>query len=477
MEKELTIKIDSGPLKEMQELLSQINASLQDTQSRAEKGISIAANVATILDFAKSFSLIENVTYKLRKQFNKLPEVFKSACNTIDKEAHTLGDSIETTAKRASKNKFTIGGLAAVAGVVTTIVSGLANLLSSNESLGERMGEIWTGISEALSPVTEVVNGLLDSFMNMGENAGSLLEGALEIIGNAATFIADTITQIVAFFQEHRETIVQIIDSVWETICTVVESVREIFAVLFEALSEFFAEHGAEIMAAIQTVWEYISGIIEGAVDVISGVFDVIVGIFTGNGERILDGFAGIWKGIRNIFGGVLDFFSGIWQGVVNLFGRIGTAVGDAIGGAFRAVVNTIIGFAENTINGFIRALNLAIGIINLIPGVEIKRIKLLNIPKLAAGGVVDAGQLFIAREAGPELVGAYGPKTAVMNNDQIVESVARGVYNAVKSAMNGGGSYTFNINTHLDGREIGRQVIKYHNGVVKQTGTSPLLI
>ena len=477
MEKELTIKIDSGPLKEMQELLSQINASLQDTQSRAEKGISIAANVATILEFTSSLSLIENVVDRLRKQFEKLPEIFRSACNTMDRHAHTLGDSIETTAKRASRNRFTIGGLAAVAGVVTTIVSGLANLLSSNESLSERMGEIWAGISEALSPVTEVVNGLLDSFMNMGENAGSLLEGALEIIGNAATFIADTITQIVAFFQEHRETIVQIIDSVWETICTVVESVREIFAVLFEALSEFFAEHGAEIMAAIQTVWEYISGIIEGAVDVISGVFDVIVGIFTGNGERIMNGFAGIWKGIRNIFGGVLDFFSGIWQGVVNLFGRIGTAVGDAIGGAFRAVVNTIIGFAENTINGFIRALNLAIGIINLIPGVEIRRIQLLNIPRLAAGGIVDAGQLFIAREAGPELVGAYGPKTAVMNNDQIVESVSRGVYSAVKSAMNGGGSYTFNINTHLDGREIGRQVIKYHNGVVKQTGTSPLLI
>lgn len=54
------------------------------------------------------------------------------------------------------------------------------------------------------------------------------------------------------------------------------------------------------------------------------------------------------------------------------------------------------------------------------------------------AGGVNSAptGQLFIAREAGPELVGSLGNHTAVMNNDQIVSSVASGVYTAVRSAM-----------------------------------------
>lgn len=48
-----------------------------------------------------------------------------------------------------------------------------------------------------------------------------------------------------------------------------------------------------------------------------------------------------------------------------------------------------------------------------------------------AQGGFVDEGQMFIAREAGPELVGTIGGHTAVANNDQIVSAVASGVASA----------------------------------------------
>ena len=51
--------------------------------------------------------------------------------------------------------------------------------------------------------------------------------------------------------------------------------------------------------------------------------------------------------------------------------------------------------------------------------------------PTYAEGGFVDAGQMFIANEAGPELVGRIGRRTAVANGDQIVESVAFGVSEA----------------------------------------------
>ena len=159
-------------------------------------------------------------------------------------------------------------------------------------------------------------------------------------------------------------------------------------------------------------------------------------------------------------------------------FTNIGTSIGNAIGGAFKKVVNSIIGFAQNTINGFISAINSAIKLINKIPGVSIGLISKLSIPRLAAGGLVDAGQMFVAREAGPELVGSFGSRAAVMNNDQIVTSVSKGVYEAVRAAMSGSdGSYTFQIVNKLDGKEIGRQVVNYHNGIVKQTGTSPLLV
>jgi len=54
------------------------------------------------------------------------------------------------------------------------------------------------------------------------------------------------------------------------------------------------------------------------------------------------------------------------------------------------------------------------------------------NIAKYAQGGLPTSAQLFMAREAGPELVGTIGTHTAVMNNDQIVASVASGVATAV---------------------------------------------
>ena len=53
-----------------------------------------------------------------------------------------------------------------------------------------------------------------------------------------------------------------------------------------------------------------------------------------------------------------------------------------------------------------------------------------------AMGGFPADGEIFIANEAGPELVGSIGNRTAVVNNDQIVDSVSQGVYQAVVSAM-----------------------------------------
>lgn len=53
-------------------------------------------------------------------------------------------------------------------------------------------------------------------------------------------------------------------------------------------------------------------------------------------------------------------------------------------------------------------------------------------IERYASGGAPGGGQLFVAREAGPELVGTLGGHTAVMNNDQIVASVSAGVARAI---------------------------------------------
>lgn len=95
-----------------------------------------------------------------------------------------------------------------------------------------------------------------------------------------------------------------------------------------------------------------------------------------------------------------------------------------------------------------------------------------------ATGGFPDTGQMFIAREAGPELVGRIGRRTAVANNDQIVQGIASAVRSAMVGANspNGGGTTRITVQNVLNGRAIGESVIEYHNGKVKQTGHSPLL-
>lgn len=90
-----------------------------------------------------------------------------------------------------------------------------------------------------------------------------------------------------------------------------------------------------------------------------------------------------------------------------------------------------------------------------------------------AIGGMPDEGELFVAREAGPELVGRYGGHTAVMNNTQIVSAVSDGVYRAVSSAMahtqrSGNADRPIQNHIYLDRKEITSQIEKQQsaNGV-----------
>ena len=98
-----------------------------------------------------------------------------------------------------------------------------------------------------------------------------------------------------------------------------------------------------------------------------------------------------------------------------------------------------------------------------------------------ASGGAFSTGQMFIAREAGPELVGRIGRSTAVMNNNQIVSSVASGVYSAVSAAMSqfssrGSGSDTPVFNIYVGGKKITDVVIEEVNRRTSATGSCPIL-
>lgn len=80
-----------------------------------------------------------------------------------------------------------------------------------------------------------------------------------------------------------------------------------------------------------------------------------------------------------------------------------------------------------------------------------------INIPRFEMGGFPDHGQLFYAREGGPELVGNIGNRTAVANNEQITEGIERAVYRAMSAAMPAQNGGTINVQVDLDGNTIYR--------------------
>lgn len=113
--------------------------------------------------------------------------------------------------------------------------------------------------------------------------------------------------------------------------------------------------------------------------------------------------------------------------------------------------INSILGGIESMANGVVKGINTVIRSLNRLKidipdwvpefggkkfGFNIGELGTVKIPRLAEGGFVDRGQMFIARESGAELVGNIGRKTAVANNDQITEGIATATYEAFSRAM-----------------------------------------
>ena len=145
------------------------------------------------------------------------------------------------------------------------------------------------------------------------------------------------------------------------------------------------------IKNAAISVWEWIVKVWGGITDFFGKIFEGVATVIKWYIGLYIGFFRGAWEGIKAIFGAVGGFFRGVWDTIAGIFGTMGSAIGNAIGDAFKFVVNSVINFAESTINGFIRAINGAIGLINKIPGVNIKTLNELKIPRLAEGGIVPA--------------------------------------------------------------------------------------
>jgi hypothetical protein len=201
-----------------------------------------------------------------------------------------------------------------------------------------------------------------------------------------------------------------------------------------------------------------------------------------------VDGAKSAWEGIKSVFGTVGSFFKttfqNAWSGVVKVFsvaGEIFTDIKDGIVTAFKSIVNSLIKGINKVVSIPFDGINSAlrkirdIKILGVSPFSDLKTISIPAIPYLAQGGVVDAGQVFVANEAGPELVANVGRKTAVMNNDQIVESVSRGVYQAVVQAM-GSSRGDQVVEAKVNDKVLFEVVVSRARQETMRTGYNPLL-
>ena len=141
-------------------------------------------------------------------------------------------------------------------------------------------------------------------------------------------------------------------------------------------------------------------------------------------------------SGVRGAVDWVLDGFRGF-----------GTEVGWIITSLFQPLAD-LCAWIDSALQGF-----------GLLQGVQARTNQMWSdgsvyLQGFASGGFPSEGQLFIANEAGPEMVGTMGGRNAVANQQEIVEGIRQGVYDAVVAA-NGNGNNEVSVKVFLDSREI----------------------
>lgn len=204
--------------------------------------------------------------------------------------------------------------------------------------------------------------------------------------------------------------------------------------------------------------------------------FKVLWGtVGTGNANLWSDSDKGTSTLISNTSKGFSDMWENVGKGNTDLWANtkkdattLITGLKSDFEGFYKVIPEGMKGMAlevcdvlNKLLNWLVSPINIIIRGFNKIPFVNLPELNpTITPPTFAQGGFPAKGQMFIAREAGPELVGTIGGSTAVVNNDQIVESVSAGVYNAVSSALGKGGSSSV-VKVFIGNEQLDEYIVK----------------
>ena len=299
---------------------------------------------------------------------------------------------------------------------------GIALMAIGATSLVSVMALNWNGLSDEIQNVIAIITTVVSvAFLAIGAAlafSGANIPLGLALLAAGAVTMG---TAIMPNWNDLSDNVQQKISMITTVVGGALLAVGAILALSGVALPLGLGlmAAGALSLGAVATLnWDFVVNSIKKVVSVITGILSgalIVLGVLL-----CLSG-AGVGLGLAVLAAG-LSLSYAAWTLDDNPITRFVRQMANSIIGLVNGVIDAINDMFHIKFNG------LSVMGITLIPAFDIRLVDIPHIPFFEDGGFPNEGQLFIAREAGAEMVGAMGRRTAVANNDQIVEGISAGV-------------------------------------------------
>ena len=299
---------------------------------------------------------------------------------------------------------------------------GIALMAIGATSLVSVMALNWNGLSDEIQNVIAIITTVVSvAFLAIGAAlafSGANIPLGLALLAAGAVTMG---TAIMPNWNDLSDNVQQKISMITTVVGGALLAVGAILALSGVALPLGLGlmAAGALSLGAVATLnWDFVVNSIKKVVSVITGILSgalIVLGVLL-----CLSG-AGVGLGLAVLVAG-LSLSYAAWTLDDNPITRFVRQMANSIIGLVNGVIDAINDMFHIQFNG------LSVMGITLIPAFDIRLVDIPHIPFFEDGGFPNEGQLFIAREAGAEMVGAMGRRTAVANNDQIVEGISAGV-------------------------------------------------
>lgn len=377
--------------------------------------------------------------------------------------------------------------------------------------------KIGTGIISGISAISAgllAVKAALYGFPTIaGQIAPSLTPvlGVLAKIGAHAVPIAAVaaaialITIAVVDLWKNSEPFRQVFEGVWAKISkavddakqTIEDSINGLLRALDLPAVKLEELYGTYIRPYVEDIGiiflDVFGNLITGAIKTFAGIFETvtgtIVGLLTGDWTQTVNGLKDVWDGvfsalptpIQTALQTVSENFSTWWENIKTWFDKnvapkftseFWSEKFEGIKDGLKTTIKNAINVAIELVNKFISWLNdcmhfswdaIVIAGVELVPAGSIQLFSIPLIPKFEKGGFIEDG-LFTMNQG--EIAGKFSNgKSVVANNQQIVDGIAQGVYQAMMQANRDEQDKPLQITVVMDGKTVAKSVNKYNDG------------